>query len=48
MQVRTQRRLRKVLLPQPDVRKNFIEVQRLKNKVGNRSNSSSEVEFKDA
>lgn len=33
---------------QPDGRKNPIEVQRLKNKVGNRSNASSEVEFKDA
>ena len=33
---------------QADGRKNPIEVQRLKNKVGNRSNSSSEVEFKDA
>jgi putative acyl-CoA dehydrogenase len=33
---------------QPDGRKNPIEVQRLKVKVGNRSNSSSEVEFKDA
>lgn len=32
----------------PDGSKNSIEVQRLKNKVGNRSNSSSEVEFKDA
>ena len=28
--------------------KNAIEIQRLKDKVGNRSNSSSEVEFKDA
>jgi len=33
---------------QPDGRKNPIEIQRLKGKVGNRSNSSSEVEFKDA
>ncbi len=33
---------------QPDGRKNPIEVQRLKAKVGNRSNASSEVEFKDA
>jgi len=33
---------------QPDGRKNPIELQRLKDKVGNRSNSSSEVEFKDA
>ncbi len=32
----------------PDGRKNTIHVQRLKNKVGNRSNSSSEVEFHDA
>ncbi len=32
----------------PDGSKNPIEIQRLKNKVGNRSNSSSEVEFKDA
>jgi len=33
---------------QADGRKNPVEVQRLKSKVGNRSNSSSEVEFKDA
>ncbi|MBV8620123.1 MAG: acyl-CoA dehydrogenase family protein [Curvibacter sp.] len=33
---------------QPDGRKNPIHIQRLKNKVGNRSNSSSEVEFKEA
>lgn len=32
----------------PDGTKNPIEIQRLKNKVGNKSNSSSEVEFKDA
>ncbi len=32
----------------PDGSKNPIELQRLKDKVGNRSNSSSEVEFKDA
>ncbi|MGQ0599333.1 acyl-CoA dehydrogenase family protein [Aquabacterium sp.] len=32
----------------PDGSKNPVEVQRLKAKVGNRSNSSSEVEFKDA
>jgi len=32
----------------PDSGKNAVEIQRLKNKVGNRSNSSSEVEFKDA
>ncbi|MBI2731926.1 MAG: isovaleryl-CoA dehydrogenase [Aquabacterium sp.] len=32
----------------PDGSKNPVEVQRLKGKVGNRSNSSSEVEFKDA
>jgi putative acyl-CoA dehydrogenase len=32
----------------PDGSKNQVEVQRLKGKVGNRSNSSSEVEFKDA
>lgn len=31
-----------------DGSKNAIQVQRLKNKVGNRSNSSSEVEFKEA
>ena len=31
-----------------DGSKNKIEIQRLKDKVGNRSNSSSEVEFKDA
>lgn len=33
---------------QPDGSKNPIHIQRLKDKVGNRSNSSSEVEFKDA
>ena len=32
----------------PDGGKNAIHIQRLKDKVGNRSNSSSEVEFKDA
>jgi len=32
----------------PDGRKNAVNVQRLKDKVGNRSNSSSEVEFQDA
>ncbi|MBC7580847.1 MAG: isovaleryl-CoA dehydrogenase [Tardiphaga sp.] len=32
----------------PDGSVNAIELQRLKNKVGNRSNASSEVEFKDA
>ncbi|MDE2401994.1 MAG: acyl-CoA dehydrogenase family protein [Burkholderiales bacterium] len=32
----------------PDGRKNPVQVQRLKGKVGNRSNSSSEVEFQDA
>jgi len=32
----------------PDGSKNPVEIQRLKDKVGNRSNSSSEVEFKDA
>lgn len=32
----------------PDGSKNAVELQRLKDKVGNRSNSSSEVEFKDA
>ncbi|MCY0855322.1 acyl-CoA dehydrogenase family protein [Cupriavidus sp. D39] len=32
----------------PDGSKNPIEIQRLKDKVGNRSNSSSEVEFRDA
>lgn len=32
----------------PDGTKNPIEIQRLKNKLGNKSNSSSEVEFKDA
>jgi len=32
----------------PDGSKNPIHIQRLKDKVGNRSNSSSEVEFKDA
>jgi putative acyl-CoA dehydrogenase len=32
----------------PDGSKNPIQIQRLKDKVGNRSNSSSEVEFKDA
>ncbi len=32
----------------PDGRKNAVHVQRLKDKVGNRSNSSSEVEFQDA
>ena len=32
----------------PDGSKNAIHIQRLKNKVGNRSNSSSEVEFHDA
>ncbi|MGO4330002.1 isovaleryl-CoA dehydrogenase [Cupriavidus sp. 2TAF22] len=32
----------------PDGSKNAIEIQRLKDKVGNRSNSSSEVEFRDA
>ena len=32
----------------PDGSKNPIQVQRLKEKVGNRSNSSSEVEFRDA
>ena len=32
----------------PDGSKNAIPIQRLKDKVGNRSNSSSEVEFKDA
>ncbi|MFJ2990333.1 isovaleryl-CoA dehydrogenase [Collimonas sp. NPDC087041] len=33
---------------QPDGSKNPIQIQRLKDKLGNRSNSSSEVEFKDA
>ena len=33
---------------QPDGSKNPIEIQRLKDKLGNRSNASSEVEFKDA
>ncbi|MDR5835173.1 isovaleryl-CoA dehydrogenase [Caballeronia sp. LZ034LL] len=33
---------------QPDGRKNAVEVQRLKDKLGNRSNASSEVEFRDA
>ncbi|AMP09372.1 acyl-CoA dehydrogenase, C-terminal domain protein [Collimonas arenae] len=33
---------------QPDGNKNPIQIQRLKDKLGNRSNSSSEVEFKDA
>ena len=32
----------------PDGTKNAVEIQRLKDKVGNRSNSSSEVEFRDA
>ena len=32
----------------PDGSKNAVHIQRLKDKVGNRSNSSSEVEFKDA
>ena len=32
----------------PDGGKNVVHIQRLKDKVGNRSNSSSEVEFKDA
>ncbi|MDD0839436.1 acyl-CoA dehydrogenase family protein [Curvibacter sp. HBC61] len=32
----------------PDGRKNPIHIQRLKDKVGNRSNASSEVEFKEA
>ena len=32
----------------PDGGKNAVHIQRLKDKVGNRSNSSSEVEFKDA
>ena len=32
----------------PDGTKNPVEVQRLKNKLGNKSNSSSEVEFRDA
>jgi len=32
----------------PDGERNAIEIQRLKDKVGNRSNSSSEVEFRDA
>jgi len=32
----------------PDGSKNPVEIQRLKDKVGNRSNSSSEVEFRDA
>jgi putative acyl-CoA dehydrogenase len=32
----------------PDGTRNAIHIQRLKNKVGNRSNSSSEVEFQDA
>ncbi|MDC8783995.1 acyl-CoA dehydrogenase family protein [Roseateles koreensis] len=32
----------------PDGSKNPVQIQRLKNKVGNRSNSSSEVEFLDA
>jgi len=32
----------------PDGSKNAVQVQRLKDKVGNRSNSSSEVEFQDA
>ena len=32
----------------PDGSKNAIHIQRLKNKVGNKSNSSSEVEFHDA
>jgi putative acyl-CoA dehydrogenase len=32
----------------PDGTKNAVQIQRLKNKLGNRSNSSSEVEFQDA
>ncbi|RQO57331.1 isovaleryl-CoA dehydrogenase [Paucibacter sp. KBW04] len=32
----------------PDGTKNAVQIQRLKSKVGNRSNSSSEVEFQDA
>jgi len=32
----------------PDGSKNQVEIQRLKDKLGNRSNASSEVEFKDA
>ncbi|MDN3922898.1 isovaleryl-CoA dehydrogenase [Roseateles violae] len=32
----------------PDGTKNPVQIQRLKNKLGNRSNSSSEVEFQDA
>lgn len=32
----------------PDGSKNAVQIQRLKSKVGNRSNSSSEVEFQDA
>jgi putative acyl-CoA dehydrogenase len=32
----------------PDGGKNAVEIQRLKDKLGNRSNASSEVEFKDA
>ena len=32
----------------PDGSKNAVQIQRLKDKVGNRSNSSSEVEFQDA
>jgi len=32
----------------PDGSKNAVEIQRLKDKLGNRSNSSSEVEFRDA
>ncbi|RQR62936.1 DNA alkylation response protein [Burkholderia sp. Bp9126] len=32
----------------PDGTKNAVEIQRLKNKVGNRSNSSSEIELNDA
>jgi len=32
----------------PDGSKNPVQIQRLKNKVGNKSNSSSEVEFQDA
>lgn len=32
----------------PDGTKNPVEIQRLKNKLGNKSNSSSEVEFRDA
>ncbi|SAK50445.1 acyl-CoA dehydrogenase [Caballeronia pedi] len=32
----------------PDGRKNAVQIQRLKDKLGNRSNASSEVEFRDA